>query len=274
VSAIRDAGGRTKLKLKRIANAPRRSRRFTNRDHDRFWWHRIEQNDYVPSLYRALSAREWAIIAAWYDDTAWYGRIGEINVPAMSFMQGLITGNGIRRTVELGSYHGYSTLLTGFMLRSMRNDAHMVSIDLDPIAVEFTQKWLDKAGLNDQVTMYLGDASAQSSLDFAVDKLGGMPELILLDSSHQYSITLQELDLWVPRMEPGTIMLLHDTSTFARDFDPTDEGGVQRALDEWLPNHPEVAFLNLNRQVEPGTDGSKLVYKDGCGLGILQKLAV
>ena len=223
----------------------------------------MEQNDYVPALYKTLSTREWAIMAAWYDDTAWHGRIGEINVPAMSFMQGLISGNGVRRTVELGSYHGYSTLLTGFMLRSQKNGGHMVSIDLDPVAVEFAQKWINKAGLQKEVTMLVGDASAQSSLDFAVEKLGGMPELILLDSSHQYSITLQELDLWVDRMEPGTIMLLHDTSTFARDFDPTDEGGVQRALDEWLPKHPEVAFLNLNRQVEPGTDGSKLVYKDG-----------
>jgi predicted O-methyltransferase YrrM len=160
------------------------------------------------------------------------------------------------------------------MLRSQKNGGHMVSIDLDPVAVEFAQKWINKAGLQNQVTMLVGDASAQSSLDFAVEKLGGMPELILLDSSHQYSITLKELDLWVDRMEPGTIMLLHDTSTFARDFDPTNEGGVQRALDEWLPKHPEVAFLNLNRQVEPGSDGSKLVYKDGCGLGILQKLKV
>jgi hypothetical protein len=45
------------------------------------------------------------------------------------------------------------------------------------------------------------------------------------------------------------------------------------ALDEWLPKHPDVAFLNLNREIETGTDGSKIVYKDGCDLGIHQKLA-
>ena len=101
--------------------------------------------------------------------------------------------------------------------------------------------------------------------------LGGMPGLILLDSSHQYAHTLRELDLWVPRMAPGSLLLAHDTSTFATTFDSTGEGGVQRAFDEWLPAHPEAAFVSLNRHVAPGDPGTGLAYMDGCGLGILQQ---
>ena len=233
----------------------------------------MPDNDYVPGLYRALTPREWRLMSRWYDDSARTAGIGEINVPAMSMLHGLITGNGIRRTVELGHFYGYSTLLTGFMLRSMKNGAHMVSIDIAPGPSAFTQKWVDRAGLSDQVTIHTADSADPATLEFAVEKLGGMPELILLDSSHQYSQTLEELDLWVPRMEPGSIMLLHDTSTYAREFDPEGTGGVQQALDEWIPKHPEVEFLNLNRQVERDADGTKLAYKDGCGLGILQRLA-
>jgi hypothetical protein len=68
-------------------------------------------------------------------------------------------------------------------------------------------------------------------------------------------------------------MLLHDTSTYAREWDAADKGGVQQALDNWLSkNKGQVAFLNLNRQVgEPDKPGD-LVYQDGVGLGILQKL--
>jgi cephalosporin hydroxylase len=146
----------------------------------------------------------------------------------------------------------------------------MVSIDIDPKANAFTQKWIERAGLTEQCSLYLSDSSDPKALDFAVERLGGMPELILLDSSHQFEHTLKELDLWVPRMEPNTIMLLHDTSTFARDWDGTGEGGVQEALDQWLPKHPEVEFINLNREVPPNRGNDGLVYKDGCGIGIMQ----
>ena len=66
-------------------------------------------------------------------------------------------------------------------------------------------------------------------------------------------------------------MLLHDASPFAAGFDPTGAGGVARALDEWLPAHPELQGMVLNAHATPGTDGDALVYKDACGLGILQR---
>jgi hypothetical protein len=47
---------------------------------------------------------------------------------------------------------------------------------------------------------------------------------------------------------------------------------VQKALDDWLSERPEAAYLNLNRQVTPQDNGADLAYKDGCGLGILQRL--
>jgi predicted O-methyltransferase YrrM len=252
--------------------SPERSRRFADNPHGRFWWHRMPGTDYVPPLYGALSDEEWSIVEGWYDDTERANSIGEINVPAMSFVQGLVMGSAIRTIVQLGHYYGYSTLLVGFMLRAMGNDGRLVSIDIDPKATEFTQKWVDRAGLSEYVHLHLGDSADEASLDVAVHELGGMPQLIVLDSSHQYEHTVRELDLWVPRMEPSTLMLLHDTSTFATAFDTGGAGGVQKALDDWLPGHPEAAFLSLNRQVSQFDSAGDLAYKDGCGLGILQRL--
>jgi hypothetical protein len=99
----------------------------------------------------------------------------------------------------------------------------------------------------------------------------GKPQLILVDSSHQYGHTLRELDLWVAQMPVGAIMALHDTSPFAQAWDPTGEGGVLRALEEWLPRHSEVVALILNRFTKAGDDANALVYKDACGMGILQR---
>ena len=272
---LKIAGGRAKRRLSGAIVTPRlglqrRSRRFRGRKEDRFWWYQLRNTDYVPPVFATLSRREWQIIKAWYRDSERVHGIGEINVPAMSLLQGLIMGNGVSRTVELGHYYGYSTLLTGFMLRAMNNGGRMVSIDIDPKANAFTQRWIERAGLTETCSLYLSDSSDSKALDFAVDRLGGMPELILLDSSHQFEHTLKELDLWVPKMEPNTIMLLHDTSNFARDWDGTGKGGVQAALDKWLPKHPELEFINLNRQVPKSRGNDSLVYKDGCGIGILQ----
>jgi predicted O-methyltransferase YrrM len=249
-----------------------RSRRFADDEHARFWWHHLSGTDYVPPLYAILSADEWQIVEGWFEETGRGrdGSIGEIAVPAMSIVQGLVMGSAIRRIVQLGHYYGYSSLLIGFMLRAMRAGGQLFSIDIDPRATSFTQRWIDHAGLGEQVRLHVGDSSAESSLEAAAKALDGTPELILLDSSHQYEHTLRELDLWVPRMTPGSMMLLHDSSSFAQSFDTCHAGGVQKALDDWLPEHPEAAFINLNRQVTSLESTPDLVYKDSCGLGILQ----
>jgi predicted O-methyltransferase YrrM len=253
-------------------DGPPRSRAFEDDPHGRFWWHHSPNTGYVPPLYSQLSDEEWALMEAWFAATS--RGAAEINVPAMSVIQGLVMGSAITRVVQLGHHYGYSTLLLGFMLRSMGvAGPGLASIDISEDATRVTQKWIDRAGLRSQVHLIVGDSAAESSLEAAEAALGGMPGLILLDSSHQYAHTLRELDLWVPRMAPGSLLLAHDTSTFATTFDGTGEGGVQRALDEWLPAHPEAAFVSLNREVAPGDPGTGLAYKDGCGLGILQRLS-
>lgn len=252
--------------------ASQRSIAFSDDPHPRFWWHHLDGARYVPSIYATLSEDEWRVMEQWYESTRQRDSIGEINVPAMSLIQGFISGGALRRVVQLGHYYGYSSLLIGFWLQRMNQGGKLVSIDIDPVATEFTADWIRHANLREQVDLYLGDSASEAAFDHAVESLGGLPELILLDSSHQYEHTLRELDLWVPRMAPQSIMLLHDTSTYARSWDKNGKGGVQQALDDWLPGRTDVAFLNLNRQVGEPRVPEATVYRDGCGMGILQKL--
>jgi hypothetical protein len=246
--------------------------RFRHEPHSRFWWHHMEGTRYVPSIYAVLTNDEWQLMEEWYTATLEANCVGEINVPAMSVIQGFISGSAVKGVVQLGHYYGYSALLIGFWLRAMGEGGKLVSIDIDPQATAFTQEWLCRAGLSDYVALRLGDSADEQALLDAEATIGRMPELIVLDSSHQYEHTLRELDLWVPRMKAQSIMLLHDTSSFARNWDAGGRGGVQQALDDWLAGRDDVAFLNLNRHVgEPGGT-TELAYLDGCGLGILQKL--
>ena len=190
----------------------------------------------------------------------------------MSFVTSLVAGNGIRRVVELGHHSGYSTMLLGFTLRAMGARPGLFTVDIDASACEHTRRWLGHAGLGDHVVVRQGDSADPSMTEDAIAALSGPPELVLVDSSHAYAHTLVELDLWTERLPVGGIVLLHDASEFATAFDPTAQGGVRRAIAEWLPDHPAFNGLTLNGHVEPAADGDALVYKDACGLGILQRV--
>jgi len=227
----------------------------------------------VPPLYGCLAQDEWAVMEGWFHETGTNGRIAEINVPAMAFATGLVSGNGVRRVVQLGHYYGYSALLLGFALRGMGIvRPALFTVDIDPAATAFTQKWVRKAGLEAVVTVVEGNSSDPAIPALAREALGGPPEVVLVDSSHAYAHTLDELDLWAPELPPGALFLLHDASVFAQQFDPTAQGGVHRALTEWLDRQRDWTGMTLNGSVAPGADGDELVYKDACGLGILQRV--
>jgi predicted O-methyltransferase YrrM len=270
------AAGKSARAVRRLARSLRparrgRSLRFRRQAHDRFWWHRLEATDYVPPLYAGLTRAEWRVMDGWYAETAARGRVAEINVPAMSFCHGLIGGNGIRRVVQLGHYYGYSALLLGFLLRSMGARPGLVTIDLDPEATDFTREWVRRARLQEFVHVEQGDSAAAASADRAQEILGGAPELILVDSAHVHRHTIAELELWTPRVPAGGIMLFHDASEFAAGYDAHGEGGVRRAVVEWLDGHPEMTGMLLNGDVREGADANRLAYKDGAGLAILQR---
>jgi predicted O-methyltransferase YrrM len=282
-SSLRHGLGRVRRRVARrldlvrvpAATSPGRSAGFREDPHSRFWWHRLAATDYVPALYAALREDEWAVMEGWFAETGRRGRIAEINVPAMALVTGLIAGNGIRRVVQLGHYYGYSALLLGFALRATGVDGRaLVTIDLDPAASDFTQKWIRAAALTGTVSVHTGDSADPALPVLASERLGGPPEIVLVDSSHAYEHTLRELDVWAPELPPNALFLMHDASVFAQAFDPTGAGGVRRAVDEWLAANPAWSGMTLNGAVAPGADGNALVYKDACGLAILQRRAI
>ena len=104
----------------------------------------------------------------------------------------------------------------------------------------------------------------------ARDYLDGDPELIILDSSHEYQATLAELDLWYGALAAGGLLILHDVSHFAAEFDVTHQGGVGRAFIEWRKAHPEVETFCLNGDART-MELPRPLYKDACGLGLIHK---
>lgn len=247
-----------------------RSRAFSSSSEPRFWWHRLSRSDYVPPIYANLNEQEWQFLQDWYAETSRQDLVGECAVPIMSLLHGLIMGSSIRRIVQLGTHAGYSTLLLGFFLRQMNASRGLFTFEIGEPLCLYTRGWLERTGLTAFVHVEFRSSLDPSSPNLAREYLGDAPELVFIDSSHEYGDTLAELEAWYPALAPGGLIVLHDSSKFAAGFDVTQKGGVRRALREWRESHPNVESFSLNHDVA-AIETPQMIYKDFCGVGLIQK---
>jgi len=244
---------------------------FKDMEGNRYWWSKIPGSNYVPPIYSFLSNTEWNILEEWYKETDEKKLIGECNIPFMSLVLGFITGNIIQRIVQCGTYSGYSTLLIGFMLRMMGHKKSIITIDNNEATNIFTKQYINKAELNDYVHIMTSDSSDLALPTYCSKYLEGSPQLVIIDSSHQYTHTLKELDLWYAALQKNGFILLHDTSLKASLFDNNQNGGVKKAIEDWEDNN-KTPFININSTITASATVQDLVYTDGCGIGIIQKI--
>ncbi len=248
-----------------------RSRAFNTKSHGRYWWFSSNRPEYVPPIFDFLSEAEWNVMDAWYGDSEalYQNGTGECNVPAMSLLMGLIMGNNISKIVQCGHFIGFSTLLLGFMLRRMGHKCSLFSIDIDQRVTEYTQKWINVAELQDYIQLAVSNSAASSMIGESHQYLGGKPQLLFIDSSHERNHTVAELKLWLPNIQPGGFAVLHDVSDFAKSFDSLGGGGVKEAVAE-VSRTMQFPHIMINEFCGAEHFGDRTVYKDACGLGIIQ----
>lgn len=126
-----------------------------------------------------------------------------------------------QRVLELGVRTGVSTIAWLEGLR--RTGGHLWAVDVEPCPIEHAQ-----------LTFIRGDDCDQAVLDQIPDDL----DLIFVDTSHLYSHTQREIELYLPKLAPGGAILFHDTAVERFDHHPDDEipfpvrTAVQEAADE------------------------------------------
>lgn len=255
-------------KIDNATNDEKRSLIYKDRPEDRYWWY--WGKSYIPPIYSFLNEEEWNIMQEWYKETDENKLIGEMNVPLISIIQGFIMGSNISNIVQLGHHAGYSTLLVSFMLRKMNHKNSFFTIDIDEKVCKYTKMWIEKAGLTEYVHIELGDSSDPKFPGIAKKLFNGEPKFIIIDSSHQYEHTLNELNLWYENLLEGGFIILHDTSEFAITYDATQKGGVNRAFQKWVQEKNGIQYININSKSYK--DVRNNIYQDGCGLGIIQKV--
>ena len=234
---------------------------------DYSWFH---NKTYDPPFLHVMDKADHELLVAWQERTsAEWPNAGSSGVEMMSMLSGLVMSAGLTRIVQCGHYVGFSTLVLGFIGRKMNSKKFLYSVDLDPVASAYTQQWVEKASLGIDVKIAVRDSSDPQNVSDAIEHLGGAPQLVYIDSSHQYEHTLKELKLWWEALLPGGLIVMDDISQWAAEYDATGLGGSHRAALEFCQTTAANSVLlngNFGR-----TSANPLVYTDVCGFGLLQK---
>jgi predicted O-methyltransferase YrrM len=234
---------------------------------DNTWF---RNHDYDPPFLLMMSEEEHTLLLEWHKHTIRaYPNAGSSGVEMMTMLTGLILSTGIDRIVQCGHYVGFSTLVLGFIGRRMGSSSFLYSVDVAPEPSAHTASWVAKAGLDSDIKIAVRDSSDPLNVEDASAFLGGAPQLVYIDSSHQYEHTMRELNLWWDALPQGGLLVMDDISLWASEYDSTGLGGSHRAALEFCKSTAGNSVLlngNFGRQT-----GKPLVYTDVCGFGLIQK---
>ncbi len=230
----------------------------------------FRHHDYDPPFLLVMEESDHDLLVAWQERTAAeWPNAGSSGVEMLSMLTSLIMSSGLTRIVQCGHYVGFSTLVMGFVGRKMGSKNFLYSVDLDPVPSEYARGWVEQAGLGDDIMIAVRDSSDPVNVEEAAAFLGGRPQLVYIDSSHQYEHTMQELNLWWDALEPGGMIVMDDISQWAAEFDRTNMGGSHRAALEFCQTTAANSIM-LNGGFGRHTN-KRMVYTDVCGFGLLQK---
>ncbi len=163
-----------------------------------------------------------------------------LNVPPQDgrLLQMLITMNGVKNVVEVGTSNGLSSIWMALGLRE--TGGKLTTLEIDPQKVKLAGENFAKAGVADLITIIEGDALAQ------LPKLDGTYGLVFLDAAKgQYKGYLDALWDNIPQ---GGIIVAHNAIRMA---------DAMRDYLDYVQNHPELQTVMLTT----GEDGVALSYR-------------
>lgn len=147
------------------------------------------------------------------------------------------------KVIELGVRSGNST--AAFLAAADACDGHVWSVDTDWASLP--EEWY-RSG---RWSYVIGD-------DCDPTVVAGLPDgvdVVFIDTSHHYAHTLRELAVYVPKVRPGGVVLLHDTELDAPYAAPADD-----------PVFPVAAAIRRYT----GERGLTVEWVEGCyGLGVI-----
>ena len=127
--------------------------------------------------------------------------------------------------LEIGTYHGRSTIVMALALKDAGNPVPLVSLDVDPEALHAAGENARRKGVAGRITLVRGTAAA-----FFRATTGFVPAVVFVDGDHSAAGAARDLRVLEPHVADGGLLFLHDYGD-PRDPDPGEaEFGVSEAV--------------------------------------------
>ncbi len=191
-------------------------------------------------LMTALEASEAAGLAA-------------INVSAAQgkYLQLLAMSIRAETILEVGTLGGYSTI---WLARALPPDGRLVTLEIDPVAIEVARKNIERAGVAERVEIRTG--AAVDSLAALEAEGFGPVDFSFIDADKLNNLAYFEAALRLSR--PGGLIVIDNVVRGGRVIDPdsTDPSviGTRRVV-EAIAVEPRVTATALQTVGEKGWDG-------------------
>jgi len=167
---------------------------------------------------------------------------GSSDYPTLGLMYNMIRWTKSTKVLELGGWIGFS----GIFFLDAINSSHgkteklLVTVDANTEKQSKAKDNFDLAGFSGLYELVPFGSETEDA--FSRISKHAPYDVLYIDSIHDYSHTKLELDTYFKLVRKGGFIFCHDTSELAATFDTKKEGGVRRALKEFVLENP-VEFV-------------------------------
>jgi caffeoyl-CoA O-methyltransferase len=207
-----------------------------------------ELQRYVLEHSEPLEAHHLALIAATDNRVP---ELAEYQVPPEQALalRMLTRITGARRVLEIGTFTGLSAMV---IAEGIGPEGHLTCLDINPDTGGIAREHWNAAGLGDRIELRLGPAA-----ETLASMAGETFDLVFLDADKPGYISY--VDLVLPMLEPGGLIVADNTLMRGHVLDPDTENSNAVALREfnaYVADHPDVDVVVL-----PVYDGLTLIRK-------------
>jgi caffeoyl-CoA O-methyltransferase len=174
----------------------------------------------------------------------------QISQEQASFLRFLVRISGVRHILEIGTFTGYSSLA---MASALPEGGTLLALDASEEWTAIARRYWEKAGLADRIELRIGPAA--ESLEATPEE----PTFDLAFIDADKTGYPEYLELVIPRMNPGGLIVADNTLRTGRVADPkntTESIAAVRRFNRAAADDPR-----LETQVLPLFDGLTIAIK-------------
>lgn len=196
---------------------------------------------------------EQAVLKALHEETATLQDAQmQISHEQARFMDVVLRSMQVRRTIEIGVYTGYSTLVTA---QAMLPGGQVIACDLSKEWTDIARRYWQQAGVEDRIELCLGPAADTLQKLLTADG-AGQYDFVFIDADktayhHYYEQSLKLL-------RPGGLIMLDNCLWYGKVAEP---GGDDDTLALKALNSKIAGDHRVSASLVPIGDGIQMVYK-------------